>query len=145
MNHDQALTTFIAEHIQDNPAQLVLAQKGKIEGIDVQEAAKHIAVLQKIKAKVPDWYNPTLRFGSALSVEQCSSAATARFKASLARGKRLLDLSGGLGIDTYYMAAQFEEAVYVEQDETLVQCATHNFQALQHLPSPGQLHRTNRL
>src|SRR5699024_689628 len=66
-------------------------------------------------------------FPPPLSMEQCSSEATARFKSSLVYGKTMADLTGGAGIDTYYLSQSFEECHYVEQDPLLCTIAKHSF------------------
>lgn len=65
-----------------------------------------------------------------LSMEQCSSEATARYKASLVEGTRLADLTGGFGIDCSYMAERFSEITYVERNAELCRIAEHNFALL---------------
>lgn len=81
-------------------------------------------------ASIPDWWYPV-----RLSCEQCSSELTARYKASLlsplalgeGKEERLLDLTGGYGVDTYFLSEQFTHTDYVEQNEELCRIAAHNF------------------
>ena len=81
-------------------------------------------------ASIPDWWY-TVR----LSCEQCSSELTARYKASLlsplalgeGKEERFLDLTGGYGVDTYFLSEQFSHTDYVEQNEELCRIAAHNF------------------
>ena len=81
-------------------------------------------------ASIPDWWYPV-----RLSCEQCSSELTARYKASLlsplalGEGKEegFLDLTGGYGVDTYFLSEQFSHTDYVEQNEELCRIAAHNF------------------
>ena len=85
-------------------------------------------------AAIEDWWYPV-----RLSCEQCSSEATARWKAMRLSGDEamrlsgdeargvLVDLTGGYGVDTYFMSEPFSEAHYVEQNEELCRIAQHNF------------------
>lgn len=81
-------------------------------------------------ASIPDWWYPV-----RLSCEQCSSELTARYKASLlsplalgeGKEERFLDLTGGYGVDTYFLSEQFSHTDYVEQNEELCRIAAHNF------------------
>ena len=81
-------------------------------------------------ASTPDWWYPV-----RLSCEQCSSELTARYKASLlsplalgeGKEERFLDLTGGYGVDTYFLSEQFIHTDYVEQNEELCRIAAHNF------------------
>ena len=73
-------------------------------------------------AAIPDWWYPV-----RLSCEQCSSELTAKYKASLVSGETLVDLTGGYGVDTYFISEQFSHTDYVEQNAELCRIATHNF------------------
>ena len=79
-------------------------------------------------AQIEDWWYPI-----RLSCEQCSSEATARYKAAIIRqfGEKqdiLIDLTGGYGVDTYFLSEQTTQAHYVERNEELCRIAQHNFQ-----------------
>ena len=79
-------------------------------------------------AQIEDWWYPV-----RLSCEQCSSEATARYKAAIIRqlGEKqdiLIDLTGGYGVDTYFLSEQMAQAHYVERNEELCRIAQHNFQ-----------------
>jgi hypothetical protein len=71
-------------------------------------------------------------------MEQCSSEQTARYKASLisnlspkGEGEGVFaDLTGGLGVDFYWMSQHFKQRVYVEQNSDLCTLAEYNFRAL---------------
>ncbi|MGJ3235295.1 THUMP-like domain-containing protein [Marivirga sp.] len=120
---------FIKDHEQDNPAQLVLKQK-KFPDLPLKELASQIASRQKAKIKLPEWYAEKVWFPSKLSLEQCSSEATAKFKSSLISGTSFADLTGGFGIDTYYLSQNFSESHYVEQQKELCELALYNFKVL---------------
>ena len=86
---------------------------------------------QRTKEKLPtfagmqDWWYPV-----RLSCEQCSSEATARYKCSLlpTLPYTLTDLTGGYGVDTYFMSERATKAHYVERNEDLCRIVAHNFQ-----------------
>ena len=75
-------------------------------------------------AKIEDWWYPV-----RLSCEQCSSEITARHKASLLPKTpfTLTDLTGGYGVDTFFMSEHATQAHYVERNEELCRIASHNF------------------
>ena len=73
-------------------------------------------------AAIDDWWFPV-----RLSCEQCSSELTARYKASLVSGETMVDLTGGYGVDTYFISEHFAHTDYVEQNEELCKIAKHNF------------------
>ncbi len=86
---------------------------------------------QRTKDKLPsiaekeDWWYP-----ARISCEQSSSEATAHIKTTLLPTPpyQLVDLTGGMGIDTYYLSENATEAHYIEQNEELCRLATHNMQ-----------------
>ncbi|MBF0957200.1 MAG: SAM-dependent methyltransferase, partial [Alloprevotella tannerae] len=85
-----------------------------------------------MNAKVPTWAAESrLRYPRRLSLEQCSGELAARYKAEVIRrhlpaGGRMVDLTGGFGVDFFYLGQLFDEAVYVEQQADLCQLAAYN-------------------
>src|SRR5690606_31399176 len=53
-----------------------------------------------------------------------------KFKAKSTNGATLIDLTGGLGVDTFYMGQQFKKVVYLERHQALAKLARHNFAIL---------------
>ena len=81
--------------------------------------------------KLPSWAeNMSILFPVKISLEQCSSEATALYKASLVSGESMVDLTGGFGVDCSFLSKKFTSVDYVEQNEELCQIAEHNFAAL---------------
>jgi 16S rRNA G966 N2-methylase RsmD len=120
---DQA---FVQTHLNDDATKLLL----KLPPVQ-RWLAEQIIARQKIKTKLPTWYNnPTVLLPVSLSLEQSSSEITAKHKASLISGKLLIDATGGMGIDTFYFAKRFEKVIYIEQKPELVQLARYNFEQL---------------
>lgn len=95
-------------------------------------------------AALEDWWYPV-----RLSCEQCSSEATARYKAAIVQAHpafnmrapqeiRVADLTGGYGVDAYFMAQTFGHVDYIEQNGELCRIAEHNFGL--HAPNIHILH-----
>ena len=63
-------------------------------------------------------------------MEQCSSEATAIYKAGLVEGDTFADLTGGFGIDCSFLSRKFKQADYVERQSELCELAMHNFPLL---------------
>jgi len=75
---------FILAHEQDDPAALLLARH-RYPDIDLNLAVTTLEGRRRLRRKVPEWYAlPALIYPTRLGPEQCSSSATARFKAALA-------------------------------------------------------------
>lgn len=121
---------FIRENKDGNPVELSL-QAQKHPEVDFHFAITQIAGRQAIEKKIPIWYiTEGIFYPAHLSVEQCSSELTARYKASLVKGDSLVDLTGGMGVDCYFLSMRFKKAVYIEQQEELCNLAQHNFPLL---------------
>ena len=121
---------FIDSHRGDDVRTLALQAK-KYPAVDMAEAVGQIAGYQIAEKKVPLWAQTAgIRYPQHLSMEQCSSEVTARYKASLVSGDTLTDLTAGWGVDCSFLARNFRCADYVERQETLCRIAAHNFPLL---------------
>ena len=123
--------------------------------VDAAFALRQIEGWQRAEHKLPElaaiegWLWP-----KRLSLEQCSSQSTAVYKRQVlskveggrskveglrskveGQGEKgeeeresvLIDLTGGLGVDTYYLSEGFREVHYVERNEELCALAEKNF------------------
>ena len=123
---------FISEHRHDDVRQLAL-QAARYPDIDMQQALQQIAGWQTARTKLPEWAaTDGIIYPPRLSMEQCSSEATAKYKAKVLdpSTSTIIDLTGGFGVDFSYMARGFQKAVYVERQPHLCEAARHNFQLL---------------
>lgn len=122
--------SFIKEHIDDDIHTLLL-KKNKNFPFDYIFAVEQIEIRKKIKQKLPSWHkNYRLIFPSKLSYEQASSEITARYKQRLLQGSSVCDLTGGLGIDSFYLSQVAKQAIYVEISRDYCEAAVHNFAEL---------------
>lgn len=128
---DKTVQEYIRANLGENLSKLIL--KGSpFPQVSIQEIATQISGLQKAKQKLPTWYNTNhIIFPPSVNLEQTSSEVTAKYKASLVSGKELIDLTGGLGIDSFYFAESVEQLTYCELNQDLAEVASHNFKALQ--------------
>ena len=176
---------FIKKHLNDDVNKLALSKFP--EGVDKQFVIRQIQARQVLSKKLPSWAaNDELIFPKKLSLEQCSSELTAKYKTSLSTNphetsrkisedscdladekisanpheitrkgfsadscdladekeisadscdlvdeKRILvDLTGGMGVDTAFLSDNFDKTFYVEMQEELCEMARHNFKIL---------------
>ncbi|MBQ5688946.1 MAG: hypothetical protein IIV21_03190, partial [Bacteroidales bacterium] len=177
---------FIKKHLNDDVNKLALSKFP--EEIDKQFVIRQIQARQVLSKKLPSWAeNDELIFPKKLSLEQCSSELTAKYKTSLSANphemtrkgisedscnladekisanphemtrkgisedscnladekeigadscdlvdkKRILvDLTGGMGVDTAFLSDNFDKTFYVEMQEELCDIARHNFKIL---------------
>jgi len=121
---------FIATHEKEDIFALKLKYKTESE-VDINLSIRQITGKQKIKYKVPLFYQTEdILYPAQLSLEQSSSESTAKYKSNLCEGNRLIDLTGGFGVDCCFMSNRFKQVTYVEQQEELCDLAAHNFKAL---------------
>ena len=127
---DEHTKDFIREHANADVRQLAL-QATRYPMVDMRVAATQIEGRRLALAKLPTWARTDdIVYPVRLSMEQCSSELTARYKASLVGGERFADLTGGFGIDCSYMADRFSATTYIERNEELCRIARHNFALL---------------
>lgn len=130
MNLSEETLRFIRLHRRDDVRALAL-QAAKYPDVDMAEAVVQIAGIQIAEKKIPQWAQTEgILYPKHLSMEQCSSEVTARYKASLVEGDSFADLTAGFGVDCSFIARRFRRADYVERQETLCRLAAHNFPLL---------------
>lgn len=85
----------------------------------------------KAESKLPNWFTTrNIYYPSKVSVEQTSSEPTAKYKSELISGEKLIDLSGGFGVDDFYFAKRFQNVTHCEIDNDLSEIVQHNFEQL---------------
>ena len=122
---------FIHQHTADDVRKLALQGTNEAD-IDLPMALQQIAGRQTALKKLPSWAAiDDILYPPHLNMEQCSSEQTARYKAQLAgNGDTYVDLTGGLGVDFYWMSQHFKQRYYIEQNAELCMLAEHNFHTL---------------
>lgn len=119
---------WIQAHLHLNTNEALLSKKYTPRQ---KELWKQIALRQKIKNKLPTWYAHTqLYMPPMLNMAQASSEATAKYKAALMHGNRYIDLTLGMGIDSYYIAKKFDTAYGIELDNHMATITAHNYSLL---------------
>ena len=132
---NEATLNYVRQHADDDVRMLAL-RGSKDSAVDMAAALQQIAGQQTARRKLPAWAAcHGVLYPPHLSMEQCSSEQTARYKAALASqlsvpASLFIDLTGGFGVDFSFMAPHFGRAVYVEQQEELCRLASHNFSTL---------------
>ena len=102
---------FIIAHRNEDARTLALQAK-RYPSIDMREAVAQIEGWQQAREKLPAWAATAgIIYPPKISMEQCSSEQTAKYKAALVAGKVFADMTGGFGIDFSYICRGFEKAV----------------------------------
>jgi hypothetical protein len=130
MHIDEATRLFLKAHANDDPFRLMLSAS-QYPHLDMPFIVTQIEGRRRVSARLPLWAaNDAVVFPEKLSLEQCSSEQTAKYKARLVAGCRVADLTGGFGVDAFYMSQKARSVVYVEKNEELAAVARHNFGVL---------------
>ena len=146
---------YIRRHVDGDVKKLAL-QAVPHPDIDLPVALDQIRGRQYARKKIPSWAAlEEIVYPPHLSMEQCSSEYTAKYKSCLltrlvsalspnalqeSSGYFLVDLTGGFGIDFAFMTQELQRACgrenvripacYVERDAWLCKLAKHNFEIL---------------
>lgn len=121
---------FINDNLKSDITKLIL--KGSpFDDISVQELANQVIAKQKSIGKLPTWFaTEYIYYPPKISIEQTSSEITAKYKSSLISGDKIIDITGGFGIDCFYFSKHFKEVTHCEINEELSTIVKHNYQQL---------------
>ncbi len=132
--HKADFQQFVQDHLNEDPALLLFRHQGKVD-FDLKAAVQQISARQKAAKKLPSWASDfRIIFPPSISLEQSSSEETARCKAKDFSGELMIDLTGGFGVDSYFLSQNFERAIYCEQQEELAAIAATNLEIM----APGK-------
>lgn len=118
---------LIKENRGKNPHDVALRLR-KSDVVRPSFVAEQVDGWNRLAVKVPLWAEKEgLYFPFVVSLQQCSSESVARWRAQLVEGDSLLDLTGGLGVDCYFMGMVCKRVTYVDADGRAVLAAKHNY------------------
>ena len=128
---NQKTLDYIRQHADEDVRQLAL-RGAKDPEIDLAFALDQIAGRQKARTKLPSWAAlDGIVYPPHLSMEQCSSEQTARYKAKIAgEGAFFADLTAGFGVDVAFISQGFRQAVHIEQQQQLCEISSENYRLL---------------
>ena len=104
--------------------------------VDMQYALTQISGWQAARQKVPLWAaTDGIVYPKHLSLEQCTSQYIAQYKASfveklLGPGFKMADITGGFGVDCFFISRSAARTCYNEMSAELCSNAETNFKSL---------------
>jgi hypothetical protein len=122
------LGTFLTQNKHLSGESFLLRDKGSTN-FEKALLANQLNLYTKVKHKLPTFHQMHC-WVSPKSFEQCSSELSAKFKSSLFKGKSMLDLSGGLGVDDWAFSKNFETIISLDPDDALNELVKVNYQKL---------------
>lgn len=118
---------FLREHERTVPTAMAL-RKSPFPTVSPAELAQQLDSRQRCRKKLPLWHSTAgIYYPEKLSIEQASSQLTASHKAKLLPERsRVIDLTGGFGIDAFFFAQRARAVTHCETNAVLSQIASHN-------------------
>jgi len=130
---DRLLRPEVMEEIRrsadEDPSAFAMRHSGR-DDLPARAIAEQIACRKKAAKKLLELSRHELLYTSR-ALEQASAERVAAYRATLMRGERAIDLSGGLGIDSCFLARSFRHMDFVERDPLLCRLASHTMQVLE--------------
>jgi 16S rRNA G966 N2-methylase RsmD len=132
INWTDELQEFIISQRGTDPIQLVLQQK-KYPQFDMKFVAQQVEGYRMALDKLPSIaQHNNFIYPPKLNREQCSSEVTATYKArTYMQNRSIADITGGLGIDSLFIAREAKSVVYIEENKELYDIASLNFKHLE--------------
>ena len=115
---------FVQDNVRSDIRELALKLPSDVS-FDPKIALQLIDCYSRASSKIPTWSENLLAMDRR-SLEQSSSERVARYRASILSGDRLLDLTGGLGVDDTYLSSSFSEVESLDSDLNVVEMASYN-------------------
>ncbi len=125
---DEVLYDYVAAHAGADALALMLKSEPDLP-FDKRFAVMQIECRNKAKAKIPELLaNRRFLFPKPVSAEQCTHQQVAKFHASLFDASHhVLDMTMGLGVDSYYIAQRVASLKAVELDPVISAAGAHNY------------------
>lgn len=122
--------SWVLEHENEDTSTLALRYTGK-NNLPLKALLHQLKGRRIAKQKLPSWYLfPTIFYPDSTIIEQCSSEATATLKSTFVKGKKVADLTGGLGVDSWAFAQEAASVIFCEPDPLRCEAARKNFATL---------------
>ena len=127
---DPRVQQFLEEHIKGDIHKIALS-RSPFDNISSRELAEQLDSRRRAEKKLPLWFKTSgIIFPPKLSIEQSFSELTAAYKSELIKGNKIIDLTGGFGVDTYFFSKKAKEVVHCEKSRELSILAGHNLSIL---------------
>lgn len=120
---------FIHQDQHRDPYKIALSRSPfEEEGVSSAELAEQVDARQRCRNKLPTWYEKQgIYYPGKISIEQSSSESAARYKANILKEPATIaDLTGGMGVDMYYLSQGKREAMHCEILPDLSDITSHN-------------------
>lgn len=131
-----AVQEFLFAHEREDEARWLFSGK-TVAGVPPALLAEQVIGRRKAKEKLLTFYRMGgVVYPPKVNLEQTSSELTANYKVKVLRGhlgnrvKNGADLTGGWGVDSFFLSGMVDEFVYAEPNARLLALAHHNHHLL---------------
>ncbi|MDO4511962.1 MAG: hypothetical protein Q4B68_09115 [Bacteroidales bacterium] len=124
----EEMWAYVARNCGADTVKLMLKSEPDLP-FDKRFAIMQIECRKKAKNKIPELLErERFMFPKAISAEQCTHEQVAKFHASLfAPTDRVLDMTMGLGVDSYYISQRVAQHKAIELDADIAAAGAHNY------------------
>ena len=123
---DSEVQKFINHNLNADIPNLSL-KKSPFSLVSSKELAEQIDSKKRCEFKLPHWFNSKgIYYPTKIAIEQASSEIAAKYKAELIQGEELIDLTGGIGVDTSFFARKVKSVTHCEINQELSEIAEYN-------------------
>lgn len=106
-------------------------KKSPFKAISSSELAEQVDSKRRCEHKLPLWFRtPGIYYPAKLAIEQSSSEIAARYKANLIEGNRIIDLTGGFGVDSYFFSLRADDVTHCELNSEISEISEYNSRVL---------------
>lgn len=123
---DRDIQSYINANLNADLHSLLL-KKSPFSEVKMSEIVQQIKGKKVAEKKFPFLQKENILFPKSLSLEQASSTETAFYKSHLVKGKTMIDLTAGFGIDAFYLSENFQEICLVERQKYLLDIVRYNW------------------
>lgn len=121
--------SFINNHLDSDLSSVALQYSGKVD-FNLTIVLQLLDIYKRAKTKLPSFVSQLLAIDKR-SYEQATSEAIATYKAQFIAGDSLIDLTGGIGVDSLELSKSFEQIDVIERNKELHELANYNISRLQ--------------
>ena len=125
---DDKFWQWVDLHLNNDPIKLRLKYASISDGFDYDAAITQIECRQRFGKKLSDTLTnvPHFFFPNKLSGEQSTSDKLAEYHATLIKGRTMVDLTAGLGIDVLHCLRACDRAIAIERNESVANALKYN-------------------
>lgn len=123
---------YLRANLDQQPSDIALS-KSTFDGIAPKELAEQLDSMKRSAFKLPTWFNTEkIYYPPRIAIEQSSSEITAYYKSKFFIGlRKVVDLTGGFGVDSHHFSKVVREVIYCEINPDLAAIVDHNSLTLQ--------------